>query len=218
MRTLPSGWSDQINKLHGTSPFVWCWRIPLVYSPALVLYVGLTNHRTLLNPTGADYYYPWPLQASALDERSDGKLPELELTISNRPRILSPFFEDPGDATGMFGKRVLATVLNVDTPAQYWTFQYEIESVSLTDESASLRLSSPNYLQVRVPQERHNPSHCRWRFGSEECGYVINSFATYTTCPKTLTACEARGIDMQNRRLPKLQPQRFGGFVGIPRS
>ena len=217
MRTLPTGWAAQTDALHATSPFVWCWRLQLVRSPALVLYVGITNHRETLT-LGAEVFHPWPMSFSNVEERSDGKLPEIELQISNRPRLLAQFLEDPGNESGMFGKQVTATVLNVQHTAQTWQFRYELLSVTLSDEAAALRLAPPNFLAREVPQDRHNPAHCRWRFGGEECGYVINAFAAYTSCEKSYAACQLRGLDMQNRRLPKLQPQRFGGFIGIPRS
>lgn len=218
MKTLPSGWSDQVNALHGSSPFVWCWRLPLVHSAALVLYAGLTNHREQITIGGVEEFYPWPIRMGAIEERGDGGLPALELVIGNRPRLLAQFFEDPADATGMFGRQAIAYVLNLDDPSQRWDFRYEIQSATLGDESATIRLEHPNYLQFVVPQERHNPAHCRHRFGGTRCGYVINAIAAFSACNKTLSDCEARGFDMQSRRLPKLQPQRFGGFIGIPRA
>jgi phage-related protein len=217
MKTLPSGWSDRVNALHATSPFVWCFRIPLVRSTSMVLFATLTDYREEIS-IAPETYYPWPIQMSAIEERGDGSLPSMSLSIGNRPRLLAEFLESPGDETGMFGRRVLARVLNIDDLSQAWSFAYQIAGCTLNDEAAVLRLEHPNYLQRLVPQERHNPSHCRWAFGSEECGYVINSVAAYTTCPKTLNACTLRGLDMQARRLPKIHPQRFGGFVGIPRS
>lgn len=220
MRTLPVGWADQVNQLHATSPFAWCWRLPLVRSPSLVLYAGLTNYREQLTITGAEEFYPWPIEMSAIESRGDGTLPAMTLTIGNRPRLLAQFFEDPpaSDGTGMFGKSAFAHVLNVEDPSQAWDFEFTIQSASLSDESATLQLEHPNYLDVTVPQERHNPAHCRHRFGSEACGYVINAVAFFTTCNKTLSDCELRGFDMSSRRLPKLQPERFGGFLGIPRA
>ena len=67
------------------------------------------------------------------------------------------------------------------------------------------------------PQDRYVASRCRWEFGSGQCGYVVNAVAAYTTCPKTLSACIARGQDHAARGLPVLHPARFGGFPGIPR-
>jgi hypothetical protein len=67
------------------------------------------------------------------------------------------------------------------------------------------------------PNDRDVASRCCWAFGSAECGYVINAAAAYTTCPKTLSACIARGQDHAARGLPVLHPARFGGFPGIHR-
>ena len=47
--------------------------------------------------------------------------------------------------------------------------------------------------------------------------HIVNAVAAYTTCPKTLGACIARGQDHAARGLPVLHPARFGGFPGIPR-
>ena len=82
--------------------------------------------------------------------------------------------------------------------------------------TASLLLEIPNLYRRQVPFDRYHPHRCRWRFGSNECGYVINAVAGFTTCTKDIAACVLRGDDMVSRNLPRLQPARFGAWPGIP--
>lgn len=171
------------------------------------------------NPT-TQTWSPFNFSISAIEENSDGDLPELQLTVSNHGRILMPTLHD-GDAfegnpcTIYLVPRASLSIAYPNHQAQRWDLI--IASASATDEAVTFRLARQNFFAKVVPQDRFIAQRCRWQFGSSQCGYVLNSSAGFQECPKTLEACAARGQDHLARGLPVLHPARFGGFPGIPK-
>jgi phage-related protein len=100
---------------------------------------------------------------------------------------------------------------------EYQLWEFQVAGAYASNEAVTFRLERANFFSRTTPQDRFVAGRCRWEFGGRECGYVVNSAALYTTCPKTLAGCVARGADHANRGLPVLHPRRFGGFPGIPR-
>lgn len=215
-RTAPASWHDAMHKVHGDVAWAWCWSIPLHLppGPAGRPYLFATNYHSplVLGVT----YYPYPMKVGIVEEDSEGNLPTFELALSNHKRSIAEYFETVPSKESMMGKGVTGFLVNVDTPGDFMTFGFEIEQATLGDEWVVLRMESPRFFQHRIPQDRFNPHRCRWRFGGEECGYVVNAVAAFTTCSKDIDACVARGNDHVARNLPRLHPERFGGFKGIP--
>lgn len=201
--------------IHGSSPFCWCWVLPLHIDASLNLFVALTNHPAPVT-IGSVKFYPYAMKQSAIEQDGEGNMPQLTLSISNALRMLAPYLETPGDERGMLGRIAYGYLVDAAAPTVTLLWEFEIQSATLNGEAVTLRLEQRNLYQIKKPQDRYSASRCRFKFGGAECGYVINGAAAFTECDKSHPDCVARGADMAARNLPALQPGVFGGFLGIP--
>lgn len=217
MPALPSGWDVKVQAIHGVSPFVWSWLLPLHVEASLNLWVALTGHPSPVT-IGGIKFYPYPMAQSEIEEDGEGNEISMQLTISNATRLLAPYLESPGDERGLLGREIWGYLVDASSPTTVMLWQLAVAQATLNSSVCVLRLEQRNLYVLRKPQDRFSTSRCRHKFGGEECGYIINGVAGFTTCDKTLPACIARGQDMAARNLPVLQPGTFGGFLGIPQA
>lgn len=163
---------------------------------------------------------PFAFAISPIETNSEGDLPVLQLQVDNTGRTLMSTLHN---GVGLEGNPVTIylvprNALSIAYPNhefQQWDFQ--IGNITADSERVTLRLERINFFAKTAPQDRFIARRCRWQFGSEQCGYVINSNAAYTTCEKTVAACKLRGEDHLARGLPVVHPARYGGFPGIPK-
>lgn len=214
MRTIPSTWREQIDTPHAASPWVFCFRIPLVQTEVVNLWAAITTHREVLAIPPFDYK-PVQLTMSPIEESKDNGLGTIDLGISNRPRVLAKYLDRAVTGQTVIGKRVTGALVLVSDTTQQHEITWDVVEGHLTDESAVLRLSVPNLADIVVPSDKYRAVDCRHPWGGDRCGYLRNATAAFATCPKTYGACVERGNDMVYRGLPRLQPERFGGFLGI---
>jgi len=211
MPSLPTSWRTASQLLHQASGWAWLWEITADRATG-----GRTVFRITAQPTTVVYagmtFYPVPMMQGAIAENAEGDLPQLALTIDNSSRFLAGYFSV---GAGFMGQKALGWLVNLGDLTQAALFRFVVAGASLTETAVDLRLEMTNLSKFQLPQQRYSARVCRWLFGGPECGYVINAAAAYTTCDRTLGQCNARGQDMANRNLPKLQPRRFGGFPGI---
>lgn len=212
--TLPSAWRPETQRIHQQYPWQWLWEIEadrtavartlfrVTAGPGIVTYAGMT-------------FYPLPLTQTPIKVSGEGDLPQVDLTISHTQRILAPYFEV---GSGFLDRPAMGHLVNLVDLSQALSFPFEVRRADVSHEGAVIRLEMPNFFRRLVPQERYSPQRCRHRFGGAACGYVINAAAAFTTCAKHPQDCILRGADMASRNLPRLQPGRFGGFLGIPES
>lgn len=228
--TLPSSFLTEIEKPHGTQPLIWLVELEVarpagsgaVSTPGLIL--RLCNHRTAItwpaSAPSATVWSPFSFTFSPIEQNGEGDLPQVELSIDNSTKVLMRYMHAGAGLEGNYCKIYLVPAggLGIAYPNhEYQLWEMQIATAYANDEAISFRLERANFFARQSPQDRYVAGRCRWAFGSAECGYVINAAAAYTTCPKTLTGCVARGLDHETRGLPVLHPQRFGGFPGIPR-
>jgi phage-related protein len=212
--TIPASWQSRILKVHQTDPWAWLWQIEADATASARTVFQLTGYPQQI-AFGGMTFYPIAMQQTAIELGSDGNLPSIDLTISNAARVLAFYFES---GLGFMGRPATSWLVNTGDLAQSMRWDWRVAAATVTTEAAVVRMESPKFFERKVPQDRFNNARCRWRFGSEECGYVINAIALYTTCAKHVADCILRGNDMVNRNLPRLHPERFGGFLGIPES
>lgn len=228
--TLASAFTSEIERPHGSSPLVWLVELELAQArrtggtvTAATVFRASSYHTDVTWPVAspdAATWYPFPFSFTPIEQNQEGDLPQLDLSVDNCTRVLMPFLHA---GAGMEGNRctinlVPASALATAYPNHvFQTWDMRVAGCFATAEAVTFRLERANFLSRNVPVDRFTAARCRWGFGSAECGYVINSVAAYTTCPKTLSACIARGNDHAARRLPVIHPRRFGGFPGIPR-
>lgn len=228
---LPQTFKDEIEKPRGTDPLVWFLEIqvsrayeasPGVVVPDVIL--RLTSHHTELawpaGSPGSETWYPFNFTFTPIGQDQEGDLPQIDLSVDNTTRLLMRYLHNGRGLEGNYVKLFLvpAAALDLVYPnheAQQWDLT--VAGALASDEAVTFRLERANFFTRMSPQDRYVAGRCRFEFGGEECGYVINAVAAFTTCPKTVAACRERGADHRARGLPVLHPQRFGGFPGIPR-
>lgn len=211
---------------HGRSPWVWLWELEIQRAtktvPAVVFRFTTRTEETSW-PPGAPTpatYYPFPFEQSPIEQTNEADLPAIDLTIDNTARVLMPFLHAGDGCEGNAATLILTTEAALTSPTypnhEQMEWQFVVASAIAGNAAIQFRLEQPNLFQRRLPADRFVARRCRWRFGSDECGYPLNAFAGVTTCDKTLTTCIEVGQDEAARRLPVLHPRRYGGFPGIP--
>ncbi len=228
---LPSSFTDEIEKPHGQQPILKLVELQLAraYDSG-----GITVPSVVLRATSGPEEIAWPLSSpttwtwspinfsfTGIEENTEGDLPQTELSIDNSTRTLMRFLHDGEGLEGNYCYLYLvpAAGLSIAYPAhEYRRFRFTVGGAYADGDAVSFRLERPNHYERGIPADPFVSGNCRWQFGGEECGYIINDVAAFRTCPGTIEACEARGADHLNRGLPVLHPRRYGGFPGIPRT
>lgn len=215
---LPEALSDEIQKPRPAA-LVWCWQIDLQLNepPTPSTRTRIVQYNEQIDLEGVGTFYPWPVQQSDLVEDTEGNLPTLTLTLDNRTRFYAGFLLDLDGLIGNTARVWLASTLALRAQDAE-RLDFRIRSAAMSSEAITLELRAEKLFDVRVPSERFESRRCRWAddFGGEECGYIVNDAAAYTSCSGTLEDCELRGLDEASRRLPVRHPRRWGGFQGIP--
>lgn len=227
---LPASFQSEIERPHGSNPMVCFVELQLAKPqksgdsvlPPLLFRV-CDWHTFLAWPTGSptgETWYPFNFTFSPVEQNKEGDLPQLDLTVDNSTRTLQRYLHNGEGFEGNYCHVYLvpANGLAIAHPNhEFAKWELQVAGCTADDEAVTFRLERANFFSRLSPVDRYGAQRCRWRFGSEECGYVINEVAAYTTCPKTLDACIDRGQDHLSRGLPVVHPRRFGGFPGIPR-
>lgn len=226
--TLPAMLRAAAEKPHQAGAWIWLWDLEIqrrnATLPPVVLRLTSTPQPVEWPPAGTApprlTWYPMAFSHDAIATSGEGDLVSVDLTIDNTTRTLMPAmhsgdgFEGNRATLYLVHESALATPTYPDHEFQRWDFV--IVEASANDDAITLRLEQPNFMDVRMPPARFVAHRCRLQFGGPECGYPITAAAAFTTCPKDVDACTARGDDEVARRLPRLHPQRYGGFPGIP--
>jgi hypothetical protein len=215
-RSTPSGWTEEVLRIHGSTPFAWLFDIPLAVSDALHVRAAITPYPEPLTHLGVTYL-PWPAKLGTIEEDLEGNIPQLALTLSNHGRMLMPYFMPEDRATGPVGRDLVVRLLKVDDLTQSWRFVWRIANAAADSKQVTLRLEPENWFEIDVPQDRFQRGLCRFQLGvrASGCPYPVNAAAAYRSCNQTLQDCGARGDDMVVRSLPRLLPRMWGGFSGM---
>ena len=227
---LPSEFSDG-ETAHAADPWVWLIEIqlqkpyradPSTIVPSVLMRVS--SYHSYFSWPPADpvvkWWDPFNFTFTPIEQTGDGDLPQMDLTIDNTARSLMRYLHAGDGLEGNYCKVYLVplSAINIAYPNHvYQMWEFDISGALANDEAVTFRLEKANFFTKRTPQDRFIAARCRWNFGGDECGYVINAAAAYSTCAKTVTACALRGDDHVARGLIRLHPRRFGGFPGIPK-
>lgn len=227
---LPASFKAQIERAHGTQEPLWLLELVLdpgsVSRPPVILRICDGQERLewpLGNlAEGGDpdpwYWEPFPFVFSPIEQTQEGQITQIDLSIDNAARMLMRFLHDGHGLEGNTAKLFLVyrNGLSIAYPNhEFQLLETEVQLAQADDEAATFRLGMPNWFGFTSPQARYIPKKCRWDFGSSRCGYVINAFAAFARCPKTIAACTARGADLIARGLPAVLPGNYGGHPGI---
>lgn len=211
--SIPAAWEVFIQKAHQTAEWLWLWELVLDEGTGGRPIVRLVNHPEEVDLGSSVIYYPFPIVHSAIEENSDGDMPQMEVQLDNSSKLLAPYVDQGG---GFLNRLVTLRLANADDLSVWFQFDFTVTACALTTQSATLRLEVDNWFQRQVPLDVFHTYRCRHIFGDARCGYVVNTSAAYRDCEKHIDDCWLRGQDMIARNLGARQPASFGGFLGIP--
>lgn len=209
----------EAQKAHGTGPWAFLYQLIADSTPSETTTYRLTPYPALV-PLGADTYYPYPLTHTQVSVDDQGSLPQIDLILSNVTGELSRRCEV---GRGFMGSSVQITYTHLDHSAagrfvEQGTF--EVAGLTMMHDTIVLRLVVPGLDRLRAPQDVFARDRCRWRYGSTECGVVLDAAmtASFPDCPKTLDACRDRGDHEVVLGRARQHPRRYGGFPTLPRN
>ena len=221
--TLPASFKSQVEKPHGAADFLWLVEIVLdrgtdVRAPVIArICDGTAELQWPYNDPNLTTWYPFPFTFSPIEQTQEGDLSQVTMTIDNSTRALMRWLHDgngiEGNPVTIYG--VYRNGLSIPYPNQESRrINLQVVGPAANSEAVTIRLGLPNWFQLISPTERFVPTKCRWDYGGLFCGYVLNEFAAFSSCPKTLAACRERASDMVTRGLPS-QLGNYGGHPGI---
>ena len=206
------------NQLAAEAPFVWFFEFETTDDPPERF--RLTNYTSNLNfgtNTAGEpvLYYAAPVEHGSISEESDGSLPTLEIFVGNATLEITTRFEQMAGMIGQPARVQVVSLLELANTAAAIRFDGEIVASAMTPQVITLSIAAYNVYRETIPPFVYAKRHCRWIFGGPECGYVVTG-GGFSTCPKTLTACKARGDNEVALGRTRLHPARFGAHPGIP--
>lgn len=186
------------NKLASTGAMVLLLEITL--PDGTVLRVCSNTENVTWPSSGGETYTAFPFKIEELSEARSREAPRLAVQVGNASRAIQAYLEQ-GD--GGVGAEVVLRVVNTAllSLADPWVrFDFTCTGCKADSQWVTFTLGAANPMRKRFPGCRVIKNFCRWKFGSDECGYTGSA---YTTCDKTLASCRLRG-----------NSTRFGGFPG----
>lgn len=153
--------------------------------------------------------YEWlafPFEIDDMKEVSTSETPQLILSVGNQTKAIQAYVENAG---GGVGSTVKIYVIYTKGP-QYQEYdpvlelEYVCTGCAATANWVSFTLGVSNKFRQIFPKHKAYKNICRWKFKSEQCGFVDTDTLQFDTCNKTLSDCRLR----QNSK-------RFGGFPSV---
>lgn len=165
-------------------------------------WVRFTDAINMISITFAGIVYSeFPIERDDIATDVTGRISTVKIRGSNVNLQLSAYMAS-GDMRG-FRVRVRKVFRNLlsDPNDAIVLFVGIIDSVSANE--ATLELDCVDRMDILIPRipYRTYSNRCPWVFKGKECQYDNNNSTSFTECPKTFTACEAR-----------FNVARFGGF------
>lgn len=215
-RDLTSSLKTAKNLISGSSAWMILFEIQVTSLEKLFL---VNNEETI---TFADVdYSPFPIGFEVMEESNSGDLPIVNLVVGNVSREISAYMEN---RNGLLDCPVIMRWVHTSdlgNSNSALTSTFTIRSSSVTEDSASFRLSQHPFFDVPFPHNTFQRSRCRWAFKSNECGWsASNASQESATCDKGLNTengCVYHGSLYTAAGNTAIHPARFGGFPSIPR-
>ena len=209
-------------QLEAEAPWIWLYELQTADDPPQRY--RLTNFTQSVeygaNSSGDRLVYsPAPIVHSDIEETTDGSLPTITITVGHAGPIVAQTVDAADGFVEQPCRIMLVSSLDLENPDAAIVQTGEVVAATVASDSIAFRVSAFNLYQLQFPSFIYARRRCRWIFGSSECGYNTQAVgAAFSTCEKTLDACEERGDDEVTRGLVRRHPARFGGFPGIPRA
>ena len=216
-RNIPNSFNQEKNEFYQSSP--WIILIELQVDATQSFY--LTN---ALQPviSNTDTYDPYLIQFETIANNSADELFKGNIKISNISRQLMAFVE--ADA-GLTGKTLRLQLLNTANLNDTLIEEYEIQETVADSNQLVFQVVYVSLEDAEFPCSFVSRDTCRWEFGSTECGLDTTNTALFnsppdSTCNKRKDGtfgCIFWGDREVTATLPRLHPQRYGGFPSLPR-
>lgn len=220
---MPNKFEVDGRRLEAQDGMVWLAEVEVPTSPPERVRVTSNNEPINFGESLAgvpNRYTPFPLKVGVITRTREGDLPQIQVVVGNARWRLAGLMEDHDGLIGQKAVVRLVSLGELDNLSAQLRFDGEVVSSRMNTEVVSFSIGSFNLKKISFPRNRYVSEHCRFVFGSPECGYALNHpLASFTTCPRTIAACTARGDDEEDvMGVERLHPERFGGFRGTPRT
>jgi len=185
------------NKISSTG----AWLILLTVTLPNSTVIRLVRNNEDVTYQGESYIaFDFALEAVVHDIK--GKLPSVNLKVSNVGRVFQSYIEE---MEGIVGSIVLIQIVNSALLAEDFSeldLTFEIQKTSADSMYVTFELGIPSPLNKRFPLYRYSGVICNWasRFKGAECKFV----GATTTCDGRLSTCESLDNVVN-----------YGGFAGL---
>ena len=195
-------------KLTQEQPWIWLYEIEIPTDPPTRLRLARNTENVVFGTSnlGAPLtYYRFPIGHQSVKRDSEGGLSTTTLIVSNVTREVQALLEE---YEGLIGQNVRIMLVNAQlavTGVPTLKDDFQILSVSTTEQGVSAQLGQQNLYEASFPSVRYLRDHCRHQYKGALCKYV----GVIATCSKTL--------DGKNGCSDHSNEPNFGGFPGIPK-
>lgn len=205
-------------------PWIWLYEVEVPTVPATRIRV--TNYTEPVpfgqNSIGTPLTYsPAPISHGGFASNIQGDLTSLTVTVTNADLWLRQLLETHNGLKYQLAVVRLVNSTTLDDPQAQLRFDAEVAKSKVTAKAVAFELGRFSLANRKFPGRRYIARHGDAQFGSVECGYVIPASPTeavgggFSTCPRTLSACQLRGDDEVARGLTRAHPKRYCGWPGI---
>jgi phage-related protein len=218
--SIPASFYVAKNARRSIYPYNWLFRIDRDGSSAFYL-----AGSEVAIVYGGNTYSPFPIGVTGLDVDGESTLPTPQVIVSNVTREVAVELE-----TGNVIDRTCQIYLySAQAGTAIDKGSWRIVRVVANLQAATFSLAQYGLLDVQVPSIRQERGRCPYVYGGDECLYqtsLPNLIAATspnfdpTTCDLTLNGangCRVHGTNEVANGKPRLHPDRFGGFPGIPK-
>lgn len=209
------------NKVHSINPFVWLVRVNIDASNAMYL-CGYPQH-VMHN---GKQYRAFPIQVGTQARSAQGKLSEVEITVSNLSREVAAYLEQDK----ILDQKCVIAAVNLNIPdQQVHESVFTVIGATVGRQAAVFRCGQFNLFSAAFPANRYSRNRCRWAYGQAGCWYNLGlpnlisgtnpNFAP-ATCDlglETENGCIVHGLNELANGKPVLHPLMFGGQPDIPK-
>lgn len=156
--------------------------------------------------------------------REGSNIPSISVSAENASQVITSALENNNGLIGEFARLQLVNVANLLSGKATWTIQGEVLTSSATARSLSIEIGLFNLMRRNLPGNRAQRDFCRHKYGGLFCGYDtgrLTPTVALQTCDKTkdgANGCTVHGDDEVAASLPRLHPERFGGFPSMLRA
>lgn len=193
-KALPAALILEKNKVESEN--VWYLLLEVTLDQELLRFTN-NNEDVVFN---SQTYTAFPFSIGALESNNTGKVPSVELQVSNITKGIMTHVES---ANGLINSNVTLMVVNSGHLTEDYTeltLHFTIMATSVDQEWITFTLGAPNPMMRRFPQDKYVARYCNWVYKSVECGSTHPDIS----CNKTKTDCEAKGNLVH-----------FGGYPGL---